>query len=258
MLKKVSLLLAGLLLLPGCYRVHRYKSSSLHSIDVARGYRKTRNGFTLCATRLTNFDKKGLFGVYSKKLARHGKGGPIEVIYLSLHNLTPMTYMLPYQGIDLDILSAREVARLFKPSTAGRIMGVMGSYLGVIVGYLGMGAGLVLLLEGNHKAGFIPLIGGVSATIAGAVYGDRYISSVSESVGANAQISDDLEDKTLSEGIVIQPGDKYEGLLFVQSVDYTPEFNVLVSERSGTKKKMIFEVDLHASFKNADRELLQQ
>src|SRR5688572_15476890 len=117
MYKKMSFLLVGLLLLPGCYRVPQYRNQSLRFVDDNSGYRESKQGLVLRAKRLTNYDKKELFGQYSKRLSRP-LNGPIEVIYLSFHNLSTATYILPSNGIDLETIPHCDIARLMKTSTA--------------------------------------------------------------------------------------------------------------------------------------------
>ena len=258
MYKKICIVLASLVLLPACYRVPKYRSQTLQFVDDKSGYHESRNGLIVRAKRLTNYDKKELFGQYSKKLSCYPRG-PIEVIYLSLHNLSPIVYVLPSTGIDLEMVPHADIARLMKTSTGGRILGFMGSWFGIMAGYIGMGTGLCMLLNNDAPkgSGLIPLVGGVSATIAGAVYADRYASSIGQSLQMNERITTDLEDKAMPEGALIQPGDKYEGLIFVHSADYTPQFSVTVREKDNRHNRIIFDVDVHASFKNVDQESLQ-
>ena len=249
MYKKMSLLLVGLLLLPGCYRVPQYRNQSLRFVDDNSGYRESQQGLVLRAKRLTNCDKKELFGQYSKKLSKPSNG-PIEVIYLSFHNLSTATYILPSTGIDLEMVPHCDIAQLMKTSTAGRIAGFFGSYFGMGIGAFVGWAGL-WMMSANNAPGWAPLIpiAGAGGAIAGAVYSTKYESSIGQSMKTNERIAQDLEDKALEEGIVIQSGDKYEGLVFVKSQNYTPLFNVIIREQNSRAKKIIFDVDLQASFK---------
>lgn len=251
MAKKIGLLLlAGLVILPGCYRVPQYRSKSLRFLgDSSDGYRESKNGFIARVKRLTNYDKKELFGQYSKKLDRY-VNGPIEVVYVSFHNLSSQVYLLPSAGIDLEIIPHQEIEKLMKTSTAARIAGSVGSYFAMAMGgFLGWSGSLVTIMAHNAPAWafLIPLVG-VSSAIAGFVYYCKYAQSIEQSLKANKHIKDDLEDKTLLEGIIIQAGDKYEGLIFVKSSDYTPQFNVTMHEQNNRHKKLIFEVDLQQSY----------
>lgn len=249
MYKKISLLLAGLVLLPGCYRVPQYHSQSLRLLDDNSGYRGSCDGVVLRAKRLTNYDKKELFGQYSKRLAKPSNG-PIEVIYLSFHNLSTSTYVLPLTGIDLEMVSHQDIAQLMKTSTAGRIAGFIGSYFGIVMG-MSLGWAGLWMMTADNTPGWSPLIplAGVGGAVASAVYTDRYASSVGKSLKTNERIVNDLEDKALPEGIVIQSGDKYDGLIFVKSPNYTPQFSVILREQNSRIKKIVFDIDLQASFK---------
>jgi len=103
-------------------------------------------------------------------------------------------------------------------------------------------------------APLIPIAGAGGALVS-AVHIDSNASSIGQSLAANERIADDLEDKTLPVGVAIQPGDKYEGLIFVESRHYTPQFTVIICQENSRAKKFIFEVDLHASFKNHDQDV---
>lgn len=238
------LLLAGLVLLPGCYRVSQYRSKSLRFIDDNSGYHASKNGFISRVKRLTNYDKKELFGQYSKKLERYAHG-PIEVIYVSLHNLSSQVYILPSRGIDLEIIPHREIEKLMKTSTVGRIVGFIGSYLVMAAsGFFGW-AGLWIMTANNAPTWttLIPLFG-AGGVIAGGIYAGKYSQSIEQSIKANGRIIDDLEDKALLEGITIRVGEKYEGLIFVKPLNYRSLFNITLHEKEYNQNKVIFDIDL--------------
>src|SRR5579871_5202749 len=128
--KKYSgLLLVGLIILPGCVPVSRYKEKSLKSIDTSAGYQGSQKGVKVTVKRLTREDKKQIFGDRSKRL--YSSDEHIEVLYFSLHNLSAIDYSLSSTSIDLSIMPSEKIVKLMKTSTVGRFMGAMGSLLGL-------------------------------------------------------------------------------------------------------------------------------
>ena len=241
--KKMSLLLAGLVILPGCIRVPEYNRRSMRFIDESCNYHEVKNSVAIRAKRLTENNKKEIFGESSNQLSKP-KNGSIEVIYVSLHNLTKNTYFISSAGIGMSVMPYSDVVPLMKTSTVGRVAGMFALFYGSSIA-------TPALLAGGIFAAAHGVIVGIPITIAGCALGVaslatlfKHQSSVRHSVKMNNRITSDLAQKTLFEGAILEPGDKYEGLLFVRSCDYTPRFTVSLIQQYHPDKKLIFDVDL--------------
>ncbi len=68
-----------------------------------------------------------------------------------------------------------------------------------------------------------------------------------KSVVMNTHVRKDIEEKIVSEEIIIISGDHYEGLVFVKSADYSPHFTVTLHEKNNKKNILTFNVDLRTS-----------
>src|SRR5258708_37613205 len=65
-----------------------------------------------------------------------------------------------------------------------------------------------------------------------------------KSIVMNSRIKKDLAEKVLHEKVIINSGEQYEGLIFVKSSDYTPQFAVTLHEQDNMKNSIVFDVDL--------------
>ena len=240
--KSIGLLLAGLVMLPGCLHVPRYNRQSMSFIDESCNYHEIKNGVAIRAKRITENDKEDIFGESSKYLVQ-SKNGSTELIYLSFHNLTKNTYILPFSGIGIPMMPYQDVVRLMKTSTVGRIAGI------TALGYVGC-ASPYLLMCGVWGIGLGAIIGfpiaavGFGIGIFSLAHLIKYHSVVNDSIKMNKRIAYDIEKKTTTEGLVLEPGDKCEKLIFVKSSDYKPQFSVELLQRYHPQGTIIFDVDL--------------
>ena len=141
----------------------------------------------------------------------------------------------------------REVKRLIKTSSAGRWAIVEGIYV--------LANSPVLLCSYFLYTPSIPYALIFGLPIAVNIIASLFIGKTIKSAIMNRRISKDLKEKIFRNNMIIKSGDKYEGLIFVKSSDYTPQFSATVREKDNRKNKIVFDVDVHASFKNADQEL---
>ena len=237
-----GLVLAGLVLLPGCLHVPRYNRQSMSFIDESCNYHEVKNGVAIRVKHLTENDKEEIFGESSKQLAQ-SKNSSIELIYLSLHNLTKNTYILPFSGIGIPMIPYKDVVRLMKTSTVGRIAGITAlGYVGclspslLMCGIWGMAAGAIV--------GFPIAAAGFGIGIFSLAHLIKYHSVVNDSIKMNKRIAYDIEKKTTIEGLILESGDKCEKLIFVKSSDYKPQFSVELLQRYHPQGTLIFDVDL--------------
>jgi len=254
--KKYSgLLLVGLIILPGCVPVSRYKEKSLKSIDTSAGYQGSQKGVKVTVKRLTREDKKQIFGDRSKRL--YSSDEHIEVLYFSLHNLSAIDYSLSSTSIDLSIMPSEKIVKLMKTSTVGRFMGAMGSLLGLGLVNVAAWYGFSSLIK--SKAPVTALIipgfwfGGMH--VAAAATG-KYASSTENSAYTNHKIEQDLHEKTSHDNVLIASGDAYEWLIFVKYSEYSPQFSLTLREKGNHHNTIIFDVDLQASLVKTERSAL--
>ena len=233
--KSVGLLLAGLVVLPGCMKVRKYHPQSLKMLRDKNMYSETKNNLTLRAKRLSESEKEYLFNKHIGQL----EGNEFQVIYVSIHNMSGIRYELLPDSIDLERVSYTDVVKqMKKTSTAGRAVasGLAGAY----------GAATAIRLGGEMMAPgcgiliipFIPMmcISTAIATITG-------IKAI-ESWRMNRRIDKDLKEKMLAETTTIIPYGHHEGLIFVRSLDYSPQFSVTFVGSYHLDNKIIFDVDL--------------
>lgn len=254
--KKYSgLLLAALMILPGCVPVSRYKAKSLKSIDITTGYQDSQKGVKLSVKRLTREDKKELFGDRSKKLYLSDEH--IEVLYFSLHNLSGIDYSLSATSIDLAIMPSEKIVKLMKTSTIGRFMGTIGSLLGLGLVNVASWYGFSRLIKSKAPVSALIIpgfwFGGMQVATATA---GKYASSTENSIHTNHKIEQDLDEKTSHDNVLIASGDAYEWLIFVKYSDYNPQFSLTLREKINRHNTIIFDVDLQASLIKTERSAL--
>lgn len=232
--KIIGFFLAGLVLLPGCMHVRRYRPQSLKMLRDKTMHTETKKDLTVRVKRLTEFEKEYLFNKHIGRL----EGNLFQVIYVSINNMSKIQYELRPDSIDLERVSyAGIVKQMKKTSTAGRaiISGLTANY--AIFGaqaIVNVSSGLFLLAAGP----FVALSG-----IVAVVTGIRAIKSVV----MNKRISSDLKEKILDEKSVIKAYDRYEGLIFVQAANYRSDFVVKMHEKDNLINVVAFDVNLDKS-----------
>jgi hypothetical protein len=235
-----GLFLAALVLLPGCYKIPMYRSKPLKSVSADFTYRGVENKVILQAKRLTRDDVQYLFSSRSEQL-----DGAVEVVYFSVHNLSSAHYELSSTDIAVPQVSYKDLARMIKTSSIGGLGrvaagagGVGASYYLTIAsifaakGYMGAFPVLIPMF------GF-PVVGIISAGVA-LIYSGKFIKSMV----MNSRISRDLKEKTVHKKVVIGSGQQYDGLIFVQSSDYSSTFTVTILEKDNMNNTLTFAVDL--------------
>jgi hypothetical protein len=231
--KSIGLLLAGLVVLPGCMRVPGYKPVSIKSVGGNCAYRLVQKNLVVQAKLLNTGERYILLGERIQKIYDH------EIIYLSIHNLSGVPYVISSHSVDLAQVSSGEIARLIKMTrSAGKLAG------SAVTGFYG-GSGAAIFIKnaafgGIGALGYILLPLTVGFSIISLVTGIQGIKSVV----MNHRVSSDLADKTLNKAVVIDSGDKYECLLFVKSSYYRSQFSVTLHEKDVMNNVINFDVDL--------------
>ncbi len=242
--KNIGFLLAGLLVLPGCLNVPTYKSKSLRVLHNNFSYRQMTNNVVLQAGRLTTYDIEYLFGTRAEQLLCS-----TEIIHCSIHNLSKHDYVFSTHDQNFSSLSAEQTARLIKTSSTCRIatgifggIGISAATNGTIIGgaIACMALGLVPSFLGL-AAPYAIVFGLPLVAIVGAL---PFFGKAAKSMIMNRRIKKDLRSKILTDTI-IKSGDTYEGLIFVKSSDYSPQFDLTVHEKGNVQNSITFDVDLH-------------
>lgn len=236
--KKLGLLLAGLVMLPGCMSVPTYRAKSLNVLSNDFTYRQTKNNVVLRAKRLRSTEMYSLFGMRVEKLAAY-----VEIIHCSIHNLSDQDYIFSVKNKEFQILSVHDALQLMSTNSAGRLATGVAGGIGIsttanglfIIGMCSVFPHFAIAAPYALIFGF-PLV-----AIIGAL---PFFGKGIKSMVMNERIEKDLQNKMITGDKVVYSGDKYEGLIFVESSDYTPCFNMTVREERNPKNTMTFDVDL--------------
>ncbi len=236
--KSIGFLLAGLLLLPGCLNVPRYKSQSLQTLPNNFTYWGMEDNVVLQSKRLTVEEIEHLFGVRAEHLLPS-----VEIIHCSIHNLSRKNYIFSAQNQDFTSLSVHQVTRLIKTSSTGRIAtGIFGGIgISAVSNGAVIGAAAVLIPALSVAVPYAVIFGLPLMAIVG---GLPFYGKAIKSMVMNHRINKDLQNKMITTDVIIKSGDKYEGLIFVKTADYSPQFNLTMHEKWNVQNSITFEVDL--------------
>jgi len=245
--KVFAIILAGLVLLPGCTRVLSYKPKSLQSIGGNFTYRGVEKGVVLQAKRLTKDEVYFLFGDRATELLES-----VEVIHTSVHNLSTEHYVISPHAMSIiqipysDILRSIQTRSTDHLKKAGKVGGSVYGTLSVLtlsffVPMMIFNTHSKSILIGlyccSHAMGIVwPIVAGLTVL--------PFIGKAIKSVVTNGRIDRDLKEKVLHKDTAIESGDKYEGLVFVKSSDYGPDFTVTMHEKDNPAHVIAFDVNL--------------
>ncbi len=245
-INKVSmgLFLAGLVILPGCVRVPTYRSKPLHIFKNNCAYTSTHKGITVSAKRLNRAEASYIFDDRIKNLS------DTQIIYLTVYNINSRDYIISPEDINIPYLSYTDlVKKTKKTSSFGRLTGAVGakavSFTSAATINMLFTAPAVSVMTGVIV---LPL-----ATVAACVGVASYITSLAflgggiKSIVMNRRIHHDLQAKIIDRNIVVESGEKYEGLIFVKSSDYRSDFTVTLYEKDNLANKITFDANLDRS-----------
>lgn len=242
--KKIGLLLAGLVLLPGCVSVSRYRAKPLNTLCNDFTYREiTKNNVVFQSRLLTNRAIQYLFEGRAEGLL-----GSVKVIHCSIHNISSQDYVLSAKNKNFQHLSVHEVAQLLKTSTAARMALTAG--IGGAVSLLPNEFFLMPALLSYFPLYLMPasIVAYSCVAVVAVVTPFVFFGKTIKSAVMNGRIKKDLQEKMLyKKDVVIKSGEKYEGLIFVKASDYKPEFTVIMHEKNKAKNTIIFDVNLDKS-----------
>ena len=241
--KVIGIFLAGLVLLPGCVHVPSYKPKSLDSIKSFNPlftHKETKHNVTLGVNYLNDNAKFHLFNDRNILL----DGEKVEIIHISVYNLSTDQYVISPNGIGAIQIPYTNVLRSLQTSSTDHLKkaGVVG---GAIYGTL---SGLTIAMF--LPMGFYIIITGtmlVAWPIVATITMLPFLGKTIKSTIMNGCIDKDLKEKMLHREVIIPSGEKYEGLIFVKSSDYNPQFNVALTEQYHPDNKLIFDVDLSST-----------
>lgn len=232
-----GLFLAVLVLLPGCLHVPTYQCKPLKNVSAAFTCRGVKNNVIVQAKRLNKEEIYSLFDTRNHELDK-----ALEVIYLSVDNFSNVRYALSPKNIDLSMLSRQKIVHLMKTNSATGVVGGVGGVIVVGGTFLGI-FWAALCGVGLTSEGSILAVLGSCVVLAAASLAAGVTHSI-KSMIMNKRIKKDLKAKTLHDKVIINSGDQYEGLIFVKSSDYNPQFTVTMHEKDNAKNSITFDVDL--------------
>jgi hypothetical protein len=232
-IKFLGLFLAALVLLPSCMRIPTYRSQPLRSASADFTYRGIENNVILQAKRLSEGDIQQIFGEQGQELSKS-----LDVIYLSAHNLSSISYVFPVASIDLAMVPYKDVAEVMKTNThrgfADGIVCAGATCATVYPAALSlMLSGPIAIVYGGFASGAI--IGGLSLA---------YFGKSIKSMIMNKRLTKDIEAKIFDKAIKLNSGEQYDGLIFVKKQDYTPTFSVKMHEQDIIDSTITFDVEL--------------
>src|SRR5216684_5886685 len=184
-----GLLLALLVLLPGCMHVPSYQRKPLRRVSADFTYCDVKNDVIVQAKRLDVPEVQCIFGSRGEILKNQ-----YEIIYLSVHNLGNDSYLFSPADIDLTIMSHRDIARLMKTNSIGGIARVAVSAGGAAASYY-----LTILCVLAGKGGgpeVLPIIaaGSVGLGVISIGAGLVFLGKTVKSMIVNGRVSRDLKE----------------------------------------------------------------
>jgi len=227
-----GLFLVGLVLLPSCMRVPSYRCRSLKSVSNNFMYRDVEKNVVMRAKKLSEAEKSYLFDTRIRD-------NDLQVIYFSIHNLSDELYIFSHDGICLELVPYKNVMRILKKTnTVSRFVGVGVGATIVASPYI---AASCLMGQGIPGIVLFPFI---AAAMIALPLGITFLAQGIKSIVINSRITKDLTEKILDKPVIISSGEQYEGLVFVRSSDYTPQFVVRMHEKNNAVNGITFHVDL--------------
>jgi len=212
--KFLGLFLAALVLLPGCMRVSSYTRRPLQLFKNYFAYTQTEQGITVRAKQFSCAEKYYFFDGRTALL------DDIEIIYLSVHNLSGKRYIISPNGICIPQMLFHDVNVLIKKTNT------------------------ITFPVGTPGVVLLPFLG---AAVVAIPLGCIFLAQGIKSAVMNHRISKDLKEKTLHKKVIIKSGGQYEWLIFVKSSDYRPNFTVTMHEIGNAKNDITFDVNLGES-----------
>ena len=235
--KFLGLFLAALVLLPGCMRVSSYTRRPLQLFKNYFAYTQTEQGITVRAKQFSCAEKYYFFDGRTALL------DDIEIIYLSVHNLSGKRYIISRNGICIPQMLFHDVNVLIKKTnTITRLSGAAVS--GFIAALPFTITSIVTFPVGTPGVVLLPFLG---AAVVAIPLGCIFLAQGIKSAVMNHRISKDLKEKTLHKKVIIKSGGQYEWLIFVKSSDYRPNFTVTMHEIGNAKNDITFDVNLGES-----------
>ncbi len=235
----LGLFLAVLVLLPGCMHVPTYQRKSLKSVNDHCTYRGAEKNVIMRAKKLSQAEKNYLFGDRNRLI-----NDELQGIYVSVHNLGNVPYVFSHDHIYVRQIKYGDVIRsMRKTSSIVRLTGsALIAWPVLPVAIVLSPVAIVPIMVPILTAGMVGFLAGFSAV--GGVLSLTFLAYGIKSIVMNRRISKDLKEKTLHEKVTINPGDSYEGLMFVKAVDYNPQFSVTMHEKDNRNNTVTFDVDL--------------
>lgn len=222
----IGVMLAGLVLLPGCIGIRNYQPRPLRLFNNDTSYNKTNQGISLCVKRLNHQEKTYFFDGHTVPL------DGFKAMYISVSNASHIPYTISPEGINIVQIPLRDIKKsVRKTDTFAYFSGALTT--GLIVA--------------TPIALAFCYVAWAPAFIAAAIalpFEVMFLAKGGRSAVMNHRIDKDLREKVLHKKVFIKPGSTYEGLIFVKESDYTSQFTVTFSEKDNRYNNIVFDVNL--------------
>jgi hypothetical protein len=246
-MKKVQSLwgvvMALLVLLPGCVHVPTYRKQSFKVIEKHYDYCHMQNDVIVQTKRLSKGDMYALFGVRAEQLF-----GSVEVMYVSVNNLSNDRYVVSVINKDDLLLSHTMIKRLMKTSSAIKVVQGYAFTIGassvacLLLAPVLLPAASVVIYVGMTPAGPL-VVAGLCSVVLGGYLAFAFGPSI-KSICMNRRMSKDLQEKILYDPVTINSGQHYEGLIFVKKADHPSHFDIVMCAKDMNDKDLTFNVKI--------------
>jgi hypothetical protein len=213
--------------MPGCIlHVPSYRRQPLKIMRDGCLHNDSGRDVTVRVKKLNRDDKRELFGEHIGKI----KDSKFKVLYLFINNFSDKDYIFTPDCVELKQVSCRDVVKSMKKTNS----------IGRLSLYAAFSINPLAFMSSQNPA-VIPVA--ICVVPFFAVMSCIGFAQGVKSVVMNKRVRQDLEEKIAHEKITIHSGGHYEGLIFVKSADYKPQFSVTLHEKDNTKNSIIFDVD---------------
>lgn len=251
------LLTTLIIALPGCVKKNNVHIPHLRALTSYIDFQESQEDITIRVKKLSESDCKALLGDRARLLfKKRRKQQPIYPIQISISNTSEHRILLKPENIDLQLTPYQDVARRIQHSS---FLHAIGGVFFALVITAGLAAGSALALTsggiltylfGNALAAVSAplLITGITASIVTPfflVVGTPIISAARgvETSKENIMMRHELAQASFKRGLLIDPGNTIDTLIFVQRPHLKHAFTITLTNK--TKKLIPFHVTLH-------------
>jgi len=228
-----------MLLFTGCTKRPSYDPRPLKSISIESNYTAVVKNIILRVKKLTKAEIFHLFGKQGERFEN------LVPLHISVHNLSNTSLILDPKNINLVSLSYRSVGKQLQTSSIGKTIRTIG--YGALMAVLAMGAGVFGIMHdysdrNNSWIDNSKLLVNVAVPLIIISTPIVALTRTISSARTNNKIKRDIREKTLHKKVTICPGQQFDMLLFVQSIDYRSDFTLMLVEENKSNKTIEFNI----------------